>query len=314
MTIRIEGDYEPIGHTITGLYSFDRAFANRGDIGLPQRSMVEMYGNNHIGKSTLAYYLSGALNNEGRILVCDFEGLDVDYLPLASNPSNFDGTIEIIKSLDNKNKARSHESMLTEFTSRIFSEEDVIAGIMDSVGSILPTYQREGEIGEGFGAKRAVVVAGLARNSQFALTNKPTPANIFVINHSHQIISGMGHSSAGGVVLKYLAGTRIFLRHSTKDFIKNTDGVLAYVTLGVVEKLRFGGKGRTFKFVTVPGYGVRPNLTAVQDAVDAGLATRGAVVKIREKSFGYISKLVAEDLEGNDELFDPFREVLNGSV
>ncbi len=311
MTITVEGNYPEIDRVETGLYSFDKALSFQNKLGLPLRTMVEIYGATHIGKSTLSYYLSGVMNPTGRILICDFEGLDRSYLPVATAPANFDGTIEIMSVSDNKGKMRSHEAMLSEFTDRVLEDETIHSGIVDSVGAILPTFEQSSDIGEGFGAKRAVVVAQLARKGAFAVINKPTPANIFVINHSHVIVSGgVGHQSAGGVVLKHLGAVRIFLRHSSKDFIKSGEDVLAHCVEGTVEKLRYGGKGRRFKFMLIPGYGVRPNLTAVQDCVDLGLADRGAVVKIEDKSFGYISALVKDDLEGRDEKFEPFFELL----
>ncbi len=311
MTIVVEGNYPEIDRVETGLYSFDKALSFQNKLGLPLRTMVEIYGATHIGKSTLSYYLSGVMNPTGRILICDFEGLDRSYLPVATAPAKFDGTIEIMSVSDNKGKMRSHEAMLSEFTDRVLEDETIHSGIVDSVGAILPTFEQSSDIGEGFGAKRAVIVAQLARKGAFAVINKPTPSNIFVINHSHVIVSGgMGHQSAGGVVLKHLGAVRLFLRYAAKDFIKSGDEVIAHCVEGTVEKLRYGGKGRRFKFMIVPGWGVRPNLTAVQDCVDLGLAERGSVVKIEDKSFGYISKLVEDDLEGRDEKFEPFFELL----
>lgn len=309
--VKVEGDYTEINRISTGLYSVDAALSFQNKMGLPLRTIVEIYGHEHIGKSTFAYYLSGMMNPTGRILICDFEGLDVNYLPVATEPSGFDGTIEILRAVDNKGKMRSHESMLNEFTTRMLRDEDVSAGVIDSIGAILPTFEQASEIGEGFGAKRAVVVAQLARKGTHAVINKPTPSNIFIINHSHTVVSGgMGHQSAGGVVLKHLGAVRLYLYFSSRDHIKSGDEILAHAVAGNVEKLRYGGKGKTFKFMLIPGYGLRPNLTAIQDCVDLGLAERGAVVKIEDKSFGYISKLVEDDLEGRDEKFEPFFELL----
>ena len=307
--ITIEGGYESRPRLVTGLWSFDHALSSGDEIGLPLNSLIEVYGATHIGKSTLAYYLSGLMGKDHRILICDMEGIDIDYLPKATAPG-FDGIIEIMQATDNKGKVRSHEEMLKELADRALFDEDVKACIVDSVGAIYPQFEQANDIGAGFGAKRAVIVAGLARAGCFAVNNKQTPVVIFVINHSHQVVGGVGHMSAGGVTMKHLAPVRMFLRHSYKDFIKVGNDVIVYTVMGIVEKLRYGGKGRTFKVCTIPGYGVRPNLTAVIDAADLGLATRSTTVKIRDKSFGYISKMVEKDLEGDDEFFEPFHEAL----
>ena len=313
MTIKVEGNYPEQDRIETGLYTFDLALSNRrtGQLGYPTKSVIEIYGSQGVGKSTMSYFLAGKRSVTGRVLLCDLEGLDVDYLPVAMEQSGFDGTVEVVNSVDNKGKMRSHESMINEMTDRTLYDEDVNAGILDSVGAILPTFESASEIGEGFGAKRAVIVAQFARKAAYAVNNKLTKPNIFVINHSHMIVSGgMGHQSAGGVVLGYLGIVKIFLRYATKDFIKTADDVLAFVLEGTVEKLRYGGKCRQFKGAYVPGYGIRPNLTALIDCVNLGLAERGTTVKIGDKSLGFISKFVEQDLAGNNEAFVPFYELL----
>jgi len=307
----VEGNNPTLSRIETGLFSLDNALSHRGQYGYPAKSVMEVYGAPHIGKSSLVYFLAGRRNPTGRILLCDIEGIDESYLPVATAQSKFDGVIEIISSLDDKGKMRTHESMMNELTDRTLKDEDVSASILDSVGAILPVFESESDIGEGFGAKRAVIVSQFARKATFAVNNKASMPNIFVVNHSHVIVSGgVGHQSAGGVALGYLASVRLFLRNSTADAIKSGEEVLAYVVSGTVEKLRYGGKGRKFQFVIVPGEGVRPRLSALIDCVDLGLATRGAVVKIGDTSHGYISKLVEDDLEGRDEKFEPFFELL----
>lgn len=310
MPITVNTTLPEIERTRTGLYSFDRALAWENKLGLPTRAIVELYGQEHIGKSTMAYYLAGTVNPTGKVLLCDFEGMDIEHLPRAMIPANFDGSVDIITAQDSKGKMRDHEDMLEELTQRMLEEADVSAGIVDSIGAITPIFERESDIGEGFGAKRATIVAKFSRKANYAIINRETPANLFVTNHSHQIVSGMGHSSAGGVTLKYLEAVRLFMRFSVGDFIKSGDEVLSYVIKGKVEKLRYGGKGREFKFVITPGYGVRPNLTAIIDCVDLKLADRGAVVKIEDKSLGRIGQLYEADLAEDKEQFLPFYEAL----
>lgn len=313
MPVVIEGNYQKPERIVTGLYSFDHALSNprTGEIGYPTKSIIEIYGSQGVGKSTLTYFLAGKRSPQGKILICDLEGLDPDYLPVAVEKTGFDGTIEIIDSIGDKGKKRTHEEMINELTDRTLHEEDTNVGILDSVGAILPVFENESEIGEGFGAKRAVIVAQFSRKATYAVNNKDTQPNLFVVNHSHMAVGGgYGHHSAGGVALSHLGVVRLFLRYSTRDFIKTSDDVLAYVVEGTVEKLRYGGKGRKFKIAYVPGYGVRPNLTALIDCADLGLADRKATVKVGDVSLGYVSKLVEEDLSGNDEVFAPLHEAL----
>lgn len=311
MTVRVNApDYSPIERIETGLFSFDVALAHKGKLGIPDKTITEIYGSTHIGKSTLAYYLSGAINPTGKVLLCDFEGIDIDYLPLALSQSMSDGEIEVINALSGKGVPRDHEDMLKEFSNRL-REDNISCGIIDSIGAIMPVFERESDIGAGMAAKRASIVAELMRKIVNSMVVKEGRLCVFAINHAHSIIGGgYGHDSSGGVALKHLAATRIFIKQSTSDNIKKGDDTLAYTLEGKVEKLRYGGKGGRFKAVMIPGYGIRKNLTALVDCVDLGLAERGSYVKISDTSLGRISELYEADLSGKDEVFVPFFELL----
>lgn len=312
------GKYEKIRRVSTGLYSMDRALQNQvtGEIGFPVKTLTELYGNPGIGKSTLSYYLMGEIarqvNEAGHLVLCDFEGLDISHLPLALSTGGYSGKVHLVEVLDAKGKAKSHEDMIDEFIA-MMDEKDNVCGMVDSIGAITPIAEVESGVAEGFGAKRAVVVARFIRKINTVVQESPTPKSIFLTNHVHTVVGGVGHSTTGGDQLKFAAATRIYLYNSSKDTIKSGDEILANVIVGKVEKLKFGGKGRDFKFVICAGRGVRPNLSAVQDCVDLELATRGAVVKIGEKSMGRISEIVQKDIEGDVEFFKPFKDALKGA-
>ena len=52
--IKFIGDVYPVQRFVTGLWSLDRALGFRGENGMPLRSLVELYGHEHSGKSSLA--------------------------------------------------------------------------------------------------------------------------------------------------------------------------------------------------------------------------------------------------------------------
>jgi len=312
--MKIETTINSLQRIPTDLYSFDYALGDLRNkkLGMPVPGIIEIYGPTHVGKSTLAYHLSSQVNLEGRVILCDFEGIDVDYVRYAYEKQGFQGTLKIINALDNKGKARSHEDMLNELTEEFYNPETT-AGIVDSIGMVAPIFEVESDIEEGYGAKRATIVARFVRRLLLPLIGMELPRPLFAINHSHQILGGgYGHQSSGGVALQHAKIASVYLTYSSRDFIKTADKILAYVIRGRVEKLRYGGRGREFKIVIIPNYGVRPNLTALIDAVDIGIVERGATVKINGESLGYISKLVEADLNGADEVFEPIHKALEG--
>jgi len=312
MPIKIEGEYPGIQRVETGLYSFDLALANpiKHELGMPLRTIIELVGPEGIGKSTLAYYLTGAVNKTGKVVLCDFEGMDIAHLPVAMATSGFDGSVKIVREVDAKGKIRPHENMLDEVADTIRDDEEVTAALVDSIGAIRSISEEENGIEEGMGAKRATLVARFSRKSNSAILTRKNPMILFATNHAHVIVSGHGHLSSGGVTMKYLEAVRFFLRQSAADNIKSGDEVLAYCLTGVVEKLRYGGKGRSFKVMLISGQGIRKNLTAMQDCVTLGLAERGAMVKVEGNIVGRVSELVEADLAGQDKKFDPFYEAL----
>jgi len=309
------GAYDKIRRIDTGIFSMNQALRNdvTDETGFPIRTITEIFGNPGLGKSSLSYYLAGEITKQvkpdGSIALLDLEGLDSEHLPKAISTGGFSGKIQIVEAIDNKGKPKSHESMLDEWIDMLDTPESV-CGIVDSIGAISPISERESGIEEGFGAKRAVAVSRFVRKLMATIRESPDPKVALLTNHVHVAIGGVGHTTTGGVQLGFAAATRIYIYNSSKDAIKQGDTVLSNVLVGRLEKLRYGGKGREFKFVISPGRGVRPNLCAVQDCVDLGIATRGAVVKIGETSFGRIGEIFQRDVDGDRDFFKPFHSAL----
>ena len=317
--ITVSGSYPTLERRMTGLFSFDYAVADlaKGELGLPLRVIVELSGHQGVGKSSLAYYLAGKVAGNGAISVCDIELLDRDYIPSAVGVSGFKGEIRLVDSIDDKKRPVPHETMLMGMATELFKEE-VGAAVMDSVSAIQPIAEAAGDFGEAFMGKRAKLVAQVTRALSGALRNKGRASSAFVINHAYQVIGGHGHTTAGGIVLPALAGVRVHMwtkevfMSGEKDDPENRP--LGFLVGGQVEKLRFGGKGRSFQFYIVPGFGVHPGVTAMFDAIANGFAERTKVgqIKMNDKTFGRIkSELLTYAAEGKSRKFTPFIEVLN---
>jgi RecA/RadA recombinase len=311
------GAYDKIRRIDTGIFSMNQALRNdvTGENGFPIRTITEIFGNPGLGKSSLSYYLSGEItrqvNPTGTVALLDLEGMDSEHLPKAISTGGFSGKVQIVEAIDNKGKPKSHESMLDEWIDLLDTPE-AVCGIVDSIGAISPISEREAGIEEGFGAKRAVAVSRFIRKLMATIRESPDPKVALLTNHVHVAIGGVGHTTTGGVQLSFAAATRIYIYNSSKDVIKSGDEVIANVLVGKLEKLRYGGKGREFKFVIIPGRGCRPLLTSVIDCITYEIATRGVTVKLGEKSYGRISEIVQKDIEGDVEFFAPFRNALKG--
>lgn len=311
MPVEVIGNYKSISRQRSGLFSLDLALANRGDLGVPMRTIMEVYGYSNVGKSTLSYYLGGVLTGKGNYTICDVENADREYIRRTAEHSGMDGVVKLTDSFDDKGKPISHEDMLMDMANDLYSEK-VGAVVLDSVGMIQPIAEASGEFGEAFMGKRAKLIAQMSRSLVNSLRNKTRPSIAIIINHVHSVMGGRGHTTAGGETLRYATAMRMMLWPTETLTISDDDPTpLGFLVGGKVEKLRYGGRGRGFQFYIVPDYGVHVGASAMFDCFNLGIAERSTTVKLDGKSLGYLKKdLLTYAADGKQRKFDPFIEAL----
>lgn len=343
--VTVSGRYPTLARVKSGLFSLDYALSHEGNLGIPLRVIMELYGYTNVGKTTLADYLAGRIASEqgGSITIADLEMNDVAYIPYAVSAGGYKGNVRMVDVTDDKGKIKTHEDILMVMAKDLL-KESVSATIWDSVGATQSMAQQsvltdpKATFGEAFMGKRAKLVGDVASALRTALIAKETPSIAIAINHVHQVLGGRGHITPGGERLKYLAGTRIMM-WSTEAFYENDDDptspALGFRVSGQIEKLRFGGRGRKFQFYIVPGYGVHAGVTSMFDAFDLTArldalkrkgkiredvapymtAERGARVKLDDKNLGFLKKdLLEYAATGKRRKFYPFQDVMSRFV
>jgi RecA/RadA recombinase len=322
--ITITGNYPALARVKTGLFSFDYSLSQEGNLGVPLRVIVELYGYTNSGKSTLAYFVGGKVSDELKksvLPIADLEMADVQgYVPRAVGAGGFKGEVRMMDVADDKGKPISHEKILMQLAKSLLKEETGVV-IWDSVGATQAMVQMDvltdpkAIFGEAFMGRRASLVGAVSLALRTALIAKDGPSSAIAINHTHSVIGGRGHTTPGGERLKFLAGVRLMIWPAETfkaDDNDPTSDTLGFLVRGQVEKLRFGGRGRHFQFYIVPGHGIHPGVTAMFDAFDQGLAERGARVKLDGKSLGFLkADLLSYAAEGKRRKFYPFQEVMN---
>jgi len=293
MGIKYEGEERERFIIPTGCFSVDNAL--HGGLHIP--AGYEIYGFTHVGKSTLCYDWAGLVRPDGKIALADYEHYDQTYLDGCLRHAGFSGTV-------NRLPINTGEEVMTDIRDYLL-DTDYQAAILDSVGALVPRVEIEEPVTpQGYGTQKAKLMAQAMRLVMYALLRNP--AAFFATNHLHKIISkfGQGATTTGGVAIHNMSAIRV--RLSTE---KTADNYV--IALGKVDKHRWGGKGGSFKLVIIPGYGIHRGLTAIVDAVWYELAEEDRVVKLGGKSFGYMKKLVERAIEGEVEIFEPFKEALN---
>jgi recombination protein RecA len=185
----------------TGALSLDMAL---GIGGLPRGRIVEIFGPESSGKSTLAMHVvANAQKNGGVAAYIDAEhaldpgyatkiGVKIDDL-LISQPDNGEEALNIAEML-----ARSNAI-------------DVI--VIDSVAALVPKSELEGEIGDSFVGLQARLMSQALRKLTATLAKSNTCA-IFInqIREKIGVMYGSPETTTGGRALKFYSSIRLDIR------------------------------------------------------------------------------------------------------
>lgn len=294
-----KGKTKPITRRSTGLHSLDRALLG----GMPLMSNYEIYGFTHVGKSSLAYYLSGRVREDGKIMLADFEHFDPEYVLSSTGMAGFDGEIH-------ETNTDYGEAAVEDLKNALLDEE-YQAGILDSIGALMPKKEIEGEVTDANMGLKPRLVAKMMRLTLYCFKRNPESA-FFMINHLHPIMSLQNaHTTSGGVAVHN--NTHVRLRLS-----RLKDDEYYHIVQGRVDKLRYGGRGdkRGFHFVILPEVGVHPGLSMIEDCKWYGLLDSGNRIKMDGENYGFFKSIARKELDGDIEpdFYEPFKEKLNDEM
>ncbi len=245
----------------TGSIGLDLAL---GIGGVPKGRIVEIYGPESSGKTTVALHIiAEAQKAGGTAAFVDAEhaldpvyaknlGVDVDAL-LVSQPSGGEEALEITEAL-----VRS-------------GAIDVIG--VDSVAALVPRQEFEGDIGAPSVGSQARLMSSALRKLSGAISKGNTVA-IF-INQLRQkigVVYGNPETTTGGLALKYFASVRIDIRKG--EIIKNGTDAIGARTKAKVVKNKVAPPFKDTEFDIMYGTGI----SRVGELVDLG-AKLGVVEK-----------------------------------
>ena len=185
----------------TGSLSLDMALGGRG---IPRGRMVEIYGPESSGKTTLALHVAAEAQKMGGIAaIIDAEhafdpswakklGVDLDTL-LVSQPSSGEEAMQICEMLVKSNAV------------------DII--IIDSVAALVPKKELEGEIGDSHVGLQARLMSQSMRKLTGPIS-KSKCAVIFInqIREKIGVMFGSPETTPGGRALKFYCSCRIDVR------------------------------------------------------------------------------------------------------
>lgn len=252
----------------TGCLSLDIAL---GVLGVPRGRIVEVYGPEASGKTTLAQHIVAEVQKMGGIAAfVDAEhALDPDYARkigvnvdemLISQPDTGEQALDIVETLVRSNAV------------------DVI--VVDSVAALTPKAEIEGEMGDSHMGLQARLMSQALRKLT-AIVSKTKTVVIFInqIRQKIGVVFGNPETTTGGVALKFYSSVRIEVRRSAQ--IKLGEKIIGNRVKVKIVKNKVAAPFRTCEFDIMYNEGI----SLVGDLLD--LATELGIIKKSGNSYSY---------------------------
>jgi len=287
--------------TPTGSISLDYAL---GVGGVPRGRIVELYGPESSGKTTIALQIVARDQAQGgAVAFVDTEhGLDPAYAQklgvntddlLISQPNTGEEALNIVETLVRTGNL------------------DLV--VIDSVAALVPKAEIEGEMGDQQVALQARLMSQALRKLT-AITAKARTSIIFT-NQTRMKIGTMGYGSPvdtpGGKSLKFYASVRIEIKRIAQ--IKKGEEVIGSRTRAKVVKNKVAPPFQTAEFDIMYNEGVSYEADLINLAVKAGiLQKKGAYIKYGDQNIGQgneaARQAVKEDPEFANTLYQKIME------
>ncbi len=288
----------PVDVIPTGSIMLDMAL---GTGGLPRGRVVEIYGPESSGKTTLAIHAIAEAQKLGGVAAfIDAEnafdsnyahklGVDIENL-LVSQPDNGEQALEIAENLIRSGAI------------------DII--VIDSVAALTPKSEIEGEMGDSKMGLQARLMSQALRKLTGTI-NKTNCCCIFInqLREKIGVMFGNPETTTGGNALKFYSSVRIDIRRASQ--IKEGDRVMGNRTRVKVVKNKLAPPFRQAEFDIIYGQGISRTGEVIDLAVEHNIVKKsGSWFSYGDTKLGQGRDAVKQLLLDNEEL----AEELEGKI
>jgi recombination protein RecA len=273
--------------------------------GLPRGRIVEIYGPESSGKTTLALHaIAEAQKNGGTAAFVDAEhaldpvyakklGVDIDEL-IVSQPDTGEQALEITDTLVRSNAI------------------DVL--VVDSVAALVPRAEIEGEMGDSHVGLQARLMSQALRKITGSISRSRTLV-IFInqIRMKIGVMYGNPETTTGGNALKFYASVRLDIRRTGQ--IKDRDDIVGNATRVKVVKNKVAPPFKQVEFDIMYGEGV----SKIGEILDLGV--KAGIVEKSGAWFSYDSIRIGQGRENaktylreNPEVCQRLEKVIRANV
>ena len=274
----------------TGCLSLDLAL---GIGGVPRGRIMEVYGPESSGKTTVALHIIAEAQKMGGVAAfIDAEhaldaqyanalGVNINELYL-SQPDTGEQALEICESL-----VRS-------------SAVDII--VIDSVAALTPKAEIEGDMGDSHVGLLARLMSQALRK-QTAITNRSKTCVIFInqLREKVGVMFGNPETTPGGKALKYFASLRLDIRKA--DALKTDGDIIGNRTKCKVVKNKLAPPFKVAEFDIIYGHGISQEGCLIDLGVEFGILTKsGSWFNYNDDKLAQGREKLREHLKNNPEL------------
>ena len=289
--------FKPWPSVPTGAMSLDRIL---GIGGLPKGRIVEIYGPESSGKSTLALSIVAQAQKLG--ITCAYVdaehaldpvymkavGVDVDELVFAQ-PSYGEEALEIVD--------------------KLVASGELGVVVIDSVASLIPKAELEGDMESAqMGLQARMMAKAMRKLVGQANTHKTLLVFINQLRNKIGIMFGNPETTPGGMALKYAASVRIDIRkkEDIKDKGGNSIGIVSKVK---VIKNKMAPPMKVTEFSIMYGKGIDEYGCVLDVAIEVGVLTqKGAWIYYDGELFAQGRENAINQLKESPDTFNSVKE------
>lgn len=273
--------------------------------GYPKGRVVEIYGPESSGKTTLAIHAIAECQKQGGI--CAFIDAEHAFDKFYAEALGVDTANLLISQPDNGEQA-------LEIADNLIRSGAIDLLIIDSVAALTPRAEIEGEMGDTSVGLQARLMSKALR--KLTSTISKTGCCCMFINQLREkigVMFGNPETTTGGHALKFYSSVRLDIRRSTQ--IKDGDEVMGNRTRVKVVKNKLAPPFRRAEFDILYGKGISKAGEIIDLGVEAGIINKsGSWFSYGDTKLGQGRDAVRNLLLDNPELFDELEGLIKESI